>query len=118
MPKRIHSGSFKHCCTAAGLRVQLGPKWGAALWSKVIGLTAGSVLTNVTEAAEWRHSSDANRKRGASYKETRATAKYITIADGSDEASQSYGENTQKLDLDKLCSLCKEFKGWRSLKQR
>ena len=112
MFNRIQSGSFEHRCTAAGLRVQLGPKWGAASWSKVTGLTAGSVLTDVTEAAEWRHSCDTNRKRGTSYKETRATVKYRKNADGSKEASHSYGENAQQPDLalDELRCLCKDFK--------
>ena len=112
MFNRIKSGSFEHRCTAVGLRVQFGPKWGAALWSKVTGLTAGPVLTDVTEAVERRPSCDTNHKRGTSYKETRATAKYRKNADGSKEASHSYGENTQQpnLALDELRRLCKDFK--------
>ncbi len=80
---RVQSGSFQHRCAATGLRVRLGPKWGAASWEKVTGLEAGSVLTQTAKIAERQYLSDVNRKRSHSYRESRAAAKFRKSNDGS-----------------------------------
>ena len=112
MFNRVQSGSFQHRCVATGLRVQMGPTWGASTWEKVTGLQAGSVLRQSASVAERQHNSDVQRKRSQAYKESRVSAKFRKSSDGSRDAMKSYGENAQQPDIsiDELRHLCNEYK--------
>ena len=38
MFNRVQPGSFQHGCVGTGLRVQMGPTWGASTWENMLAL--------------------------------------------------------------------------------
>ncbi len=76
---RSQSGSWEHRCMGAGLRHNLGAKWGPQVWKKMTNNSPNKIFSTVAKNAAKQVEKNRKRKATEQAKEMRRKNKYIRI---------------------------------------
>lgn len=103
---RIQSGSFKTRCTAAALRVQIGPGWASELWRRRLG-QPNEVKVKLGLTRKRKLELDTIRKHTAQYKRQRFLARRKSTA----QQDSTYGKDAAEPEVEPevLKSLCEDY---------
>ena len=89
---RSQSGSFNHRCMGAGLRQNLGPKWGPEVWKSITTNSPNKVFADKAEHSAKTVRKDRDRKNSDAAKESRRRSKYAPT-DNTTAARSSYSRH-------------------------
>ena len=92
---RSQSGSWQHRCMGAGLRLNMGDKWGPQAWKELTGSSPNKVFADTTEHTAKIMDKDRKRKATMEAKETRRRSKYAKIDDNSTAARKAYSRHDE-----------------------
>ena len=87
---RSQRGAWEGRCAGAGLRQNLGPEWGTAVWEKVTGKEANSVFKIYNKSYSKGVENDRKRKATEEVKQRRKAVKYKKTNDDSLKARTDY----------------------------
>ncbi len=98
---RSQSGSWEHRCMGAGLRQNLGRKWGPQTWEQMTGSMPNKVFSDAAECSAKTVSNDRKRKGTNEAKEQRRKSKYTKI-DNSIAARKAYTRHDEGVSPDEV----------------
>ena len=103
---RVQSGSFQTRCTAAALRLQLGPGWAGEFWQRRIG-TPNEVQIKLGLTRKRKHELDTSRKHTAQYKRQRL----LKRRKGTAQQDSTYGKDAAEPEVEPevLKSMCEDY---------
>ncbi len=89
---RSQSGSWEHRCSGAGLRKNLGKRWGPPTWEKMTGSPANQVFVDTVESSAKKVEKDRKRKATDEAKDSRRRSKF-SRNDNSSAARKAYSRH-------------------------
>ena len=90
---RSQSGSWQHRCMVAGLRHNMGDKWGLQAWKYMTSSSPNKVFSNTAEHCAKIINKNRKRKATPEVKEKRRRSKYATLDDNSAAARRAYSRH-------------------------
>ncbi len=90
---RSQSGSWQHRCMGAGLRHNMGDKWGLQAWKDMTSSSPNKVFSNTAENSAKILNQNRKRKATSQVKENRRRSKYAKLEDNSATARRAYSRH-------------------------
>ena len=90
---RSQSGSWQHRCMGAGLRHNMGDKWGLQAWKDMTSSSLNKVFSNTAEHSAKIINKNRKRKATPEVKEKRRRSKYAKLDDNSAAACRAYSRH-------------------------